>query len=313
MPDQAITTKGLTKRYGRLNAVDNLEMTVREGELYGLLGRNGAGKTTTIGMLTTLIAPTAGEAAVAGRDIVAEPAAVRRSVGVVLQEHALDRWLSVEENLRYLASSYRIPRRQHRERVDLTLERLGLTGLRRKVVGELSGGNQRRLEIAAGILHDPQVLFLDEPTVGLDIEARRSIWEHVHNLRKGGTTVVLTTHYLEEADALADRVGIMERGQIVLEGTPQEVKAALGGREITAGVKGDWPEDILFALRALGPLSVREDGDLRLRPVSEDGVKSALSLLAGPAVVLTNLRVGSASLDEAFLAAVGQRHSEGSL
>lgn len=307
MPDQAITTKVLTKRFGHHAAVDSLTMTVETGEVYGLLGRNGAGKTTTIGMLTTLLAPSSGEAQVAGHDVVAEAAAVRRTVGVVLQEHALDRWLSIEENLLYLAAAYRIPGQERRDRVGLALERLGLSEVRRQVVGELSGGNHRRVEIAAGILGEPRVLFLDEPTVGLDVEARRNIWEHVQGLTGAGITVVLTTHYLEEADALANRVGIMERGRLVLEGTPQEVKAAVGRREITARVEGTWPDDVLAGLRALGPLSPGNGGEIVLRLVSRDGVQSALGLLAASSLSLTELHVGVASLDEAFLAAIRQR------
>ena len=225
----AVLTEGLSRRFGDLVAVDQLELQIDHGEVFGLLGRNGAGKTTTIKMLITLLAPSAGTALVAGYDILQHPAQVRRAIGYVPQLVSADGSLTAYENLLVFARLYHIPRRERRARIDDALRFMGLDQAAHRLVNQFSGGMVRRLEIAQSMLHRPAVLFLDEPTVGLDPAARRSVWEELRRLiAREGTTLVLTTHDMEEADELCDRVVIMDRGRIVGAGAPAELKAARG-------------------------------------------------------------------------------------
>jgi len=221
--------RGLTRRFGALVAVDNLVLSIDKGEMFGLLGPNGAGKSTTIKMLTTLLPPTQGTALVDGFDIVRQPGAVRRIIGYVPQMLSADGTLTGVENLLVFARLYDLPRRERRERVRAALDFMGLSDAADRPVRQYSGGMIRRLEIAQSMLHNPRVLFLDEPTVGLDPAARRAVWDHIEELRgRTGATIVLTTHQMEEADALCDRIAIMHRGARVAQGTPAELKGALG-------------------------------------------------------------------------------------
>nr|PZN44649.1 MAG: multidrug ABC transporter ATP-binding protein [Bacillota bacterium] len=225
----AIVTVGLTRRFGTFTAVDGLDLTVPAGSIFGLLGPNGAGKSTTIKMLTTLLPPTGGTARVAGFDVVREPTQVRRRIGYVPQLVSADGSLTAYENLMVMAKIYGVPRAERRDRVLQVLEFMGLRDVAHTLVSRFSGGMVRRLEIAQSMLHRPAVLFLDEPTVGLDPVARRSVWEHVQRLRRDyGTTILVTTHYMDEADQLCDWVAIMHRGRVVTVGTPAELKAAVG-------------------------------------------------------------------------------------
>ncbi|MEU0560271.1 ATP-binding cassette domain-containing protein [Dactylosporangium maewongense] len=222
-------TRGLTRRFGELLAVDHLDLLVPQGMVFGLLGRNGAGKTTTIKMLTTLLAPTEGTARIAGFDIGTQPARVRRLVGYVPQLLSADGALTALENLLVFARLYHIPRAQRRTRIDAALASVGLQDAAHKLVRDFSGGMIRRLEIVQSMLHRPAVLFLDEPTIGLDPVARHGIWEQLRNLiAQEGTTLFLTTHDMEEADELCGQVAIMHRGTVVVHGTPEELKARLG-------------------------------------------------------------------------------------
>ena len=224
-----LETDGLTRRFGALTAVDRLTISVRAGEVFGLLGPNGAGKTTVIKMLTTLLRPTSGGARVAGFDIACQASSVRRAIGYVPQALSVDGSLTGYENLLIFAKLYDIPRREREKRLRDGLAFMGLTDAANKLVREYSGGMLRRLEIAQSTLHRPRVLFLDEPTIGLDPLARKAVWEHVEHLRDGfGTTIFLTTHYMEEADSLCDRIAIMHRGKMVAIGTPGELKASIG-------------------------------------------------------------------------------------
>ena len=224
----AIEARGLVKRFGETTALAGLDLSVPQGGCFGLLGPNGAGKTTTLHILTTLARPDAGEALLLGRDVVEERSAVRRDVGIVFQESTLDPELTPREHLELYARLYHLA--EPRTRVAEMLELVGLTDSAERPVRQLSGGMRRRLEIARGILHAPRVLFLDEPTLGLDVAARRTIWEYLRALReREGTTVFLTTHYLEEADALCERVAILDRGRVVACDAPEALKAALGG------------------------------------------------------------------------------------
>jgi len=226
--------RGLTRRFAALVAVNGLCLSIQRGEMFGLLGPNGAGKSTTIKMLTTLLPPTAGTALVDGFDIVHQAGAVRRIIGYVPQMLSADGTLTGRENLLVFARLYDLPRRERRGRVEAALGFMGLLEAADKQVRQYSGGMIRRLEIAQSMLHRPRILFLDEPTVGLDPAARRAVWDHIGELRsRTGATIILTTHQMEEADSLCDRIAIMHMGTLVAEGTPGELKASLGGRGAT--------------------------------------------------------------------------------
>lgn len=225
-----LETYGLTRRFGTLTAVNNLTMFIEAGEVFGLLGPNGAGKSTAIKMLTTLLPPTSGDAQIAGYSVTRRAGEVRRLIGYVPQMISADGTLSGYENLLIFAKLYDIPRREREQRVRDALAFMDLTDAADKLVRTYSGGMIRRLEIAQSLLHRPRVLFLDEPTVGLDPGARRLVWEHVRQLRENyGTTIFLTTHLMDEADVLCDRVAIMHLGNIAATGTPAALKASIGG------------------------------------------------------------------------------------
>jgi ABC-2 type transport system ATP-binding protein len=225
----AIETEELAREFeGGIKAVDGVDLAVAKGEIYGFLGPNGAGKTTTVRMLTTLLLPTGGRAVVAGYDVAEDAAAVRRKIGVALQEAALDPLMTGRELLQLQATLHGMPKGQGRELGDKLLDRVGLTQAADRRVGTYSGGMRRRLDLATALVHSPEVLFLDEPTTGLDPVSRQAIWEEVERLNDEGTTVFLTTQYLEEADVLADRVGIISGGRLVAEGTPEALKAEVG-------------------------------------------------------------------------------------
>src|SRR5439155_17926207 len=210
-------------------AVDGIDLRVEPGEIYGFLGPNGAGKSTTVLMLTTLLPPTAGTARVGGFDVVTQGPEVRKAIGAALQEAALDPLLTGREHLRLQTAMHGIRGEERKRRSDELLERVGLSEAANRRVGGYSGGMKRRLDLALALVHGPRILFLDEPTTGLDIQSRSALWQEVSGLaRREGATVFLTTQYLEEADALADRVGIIDRGRIVAEGTPAELKAEIG-------------------------------------------------------------------------------------
>ena len=225
----AVATVGLTRRFEDLVAVDHLDLTIERGTFYGLIGSNGAGKTTAIRMLTTLLPPSLGTARVAGFDIVQQPREVRRRIGYVPQMLSADAGLTGRENLTLSARLYAIPRSERKERINQALAFMGLADVPNALVRTYSGGMIRRLEIAQAMLHRPAVLFLDEPTVGLDPRARHAVWDRLRELRSQfGTSVLLTTHDMEEADALCDEIAIMHRGRVVVSGTPTDLKAAAG-------------------------------------------------------------------------------------
>src|SRR6476469_4625449 len=224
-----VTLHGLRKLYGDFTAVDGIDLRVEAGEVFGLLGPNGAGKSTTIKMLVTLIPPSGGTALVGGYDSVRQAGDVRRLIGYVPQALSADGALTGLENLMVFAKLYDVPRREQRKRVDEALEFMGLTAAANRMVSTYSGGMVRRLEIAQTLIHRPRVLFLDEPTIGLDPVARRAVWEHLEELRvQYGTTLFITTHYMEEAEELAHRIAIMNKGKVVALGTPEELRAAVG-------------------------------------------------------------------------------------
>nr|WP_103666251.1 ATP-binding cassette domain-containing protein [Pseudanabaena sp. BC1403] len=243
-PDQVINqnqddelileTRSLTRDFGQMRAVDNVNIQVKAGEVFGLLGPNGAGKSTTIKMLTTLLPPSSGSAAIAGLDLTHQPSEIRRAIGYVPQSLSADGSLTAYENLLIFSKLYDIPRKYRESRIRDVLEFMGLTEAAHRLVRQYSGGMIRRLEVAQSMLHQPQVLFLDEPTVGLDPLARSYVWALVQQLReKYGTTIILTTHFLEEADSLCDRVAIMQAGKVVVTGIPSELKANLDQENAT--------------------------------------------------------------------------------
>src|SRR5215213_946110 len=228
--------EALTRKFGKLTAVDTMSLSVGRGEVFGLLGPNGAGKTTAIKMLTTLLPPTSGRASLAGYDVVGDASSVRRLIGYVPQTISVDGSLTGYENLLIFAKLYDIPGRVRKPRVRDALAFMGLTDAADKLVRQYSGGMIRRLEIAQSTLHRPPLLFLDEPTVGLDPIARRAVWEHIARLREEtGTTIFLTTHYMEEAERLCNRVAIMHRGRIVIDDSPAGLKASVGDPAATLG------------------------------------------------------------------------------
>ena len=232
--EAVLSTHDLTRRFGALTAVDRLSLTVAPGEVFGLIGPNGAGKTTTIKMLTTLLPPTSGTATVAGFDVVRQATEVRRSIGYVPQLISADAQVSGYENLWVFARLYLIPRAERPARIREALEFMGLGDVGDELVRNYSGGMIRRLEIAQALMHRPRVLFMDEPTVGLDPLARDGVWEQIGRLRERyGTSIVLTTHYMEEADRVCERVAVMHRGRVVALGRPSALKSALGQKDAT--------------------------------------------------------------------------------
>jgi len=225
--DVEVVVRDLRKSYASIEAVRGVSLSIRSGEMYGLLGPNGAGKTSLIKMLVTLSKPSGGTAIVCGYDVGAEPDRVREAIGYVPQEVSVDRSLTGREHLELFAHLYHLPPDSIPARVNEVLEMVELAGRADETAGTYSGGMKKRLDLACGLVHRPRVLFLDEPTLGLDIQTRRRLWEYLRLLKAGGMTMILTTHYLEEADALCDRVGIMDHGRLVVEGTPSELKGEL--------------------------------------------------------------------------------------
>ena len=236
MAEPAIETQQLVREFKKgPRAVDGIDLRVEPGEVYGFLGPNGAGKSTAVHMLTTLLPPTSGRAWVAGHDVVEEGSKVRAAIGAALQEAALDPFLTGREHMKLQTALHGMPRAEARERSDVLLERVGLVQAADRRVGGYSGGMKRRLDLALALVHRPRILFLDEPTTGLDVQSRSALWEEVQRLASDrGVTVFLTTQYLEEADVLADRVGIIDHGRIVAEGTPEELKAEIGRPSVEA-------------------------------------------------------------------------------
>jgi ABC-2 type transport system ATP-binding protein len=235
----AIIVKELTKKFGEFTAVDNVSFSVEPGELFGLLGPNGAGKTTIINMLTTLLLPTAGDAEIAGHGLKRDPHKIRNNIGIIFQDPSLDIGLTGRENLEFHAMMYNIGSDERNKRIREVLDVVGLADKADILVEYYSGGMKRRLEIARGLIHYPKVLFLDEPTLGLDAQTRRSIWEHIRKLNRNyGTCVILTTHYMEEADFLCDRIAIIDHGKIIALDTPSGLKNRLRGDCVSLTIEG---------------------------------------------------------------------------
>ncbi len=303
----AIVVEGLERAFGEVLAVQGIDLQVEEGEIYGFLGPNGAGKTTTVRMLTTLLLPTGGRASVAGHDVVAEARQVRSSIGVALQEAALDPLMTGRELIRLQATLQGLPPARGRQRADDLLERVGLTYAADRRVGTYSGGMQRRLDLAAALVHEPRVLFLDEPTTGLDPVSRKTIWEEVRELNEEGTTVFLTTQYLEEADQLADDVGIIDRGRIVAEGTPEALKGEVGNPHVELLVGEGAVPEAERVCAGLGKLLPPKDGKRVLLEVANGAadVPRVVRALDEAGIAVESLELVRPSLDDVFVAKTG--------
>jgi ABC-2 type transport system ATP-binding protein len=309
-PPNGIEVHGLVREFKNgPRAVDGIDLAVRPGEIYGFLGPNGAGKSTTVHMLTTLLPPTAGSATVGGHDIVREGAAVRDLIGVALQDAALDPLLTGQEHMRLQGGLHGLSREEIERRGEALLERVGLSEAADRRVGGYSGGMKRRLDLALALVHGPRILFLDEPTTGLDIQSRSALWQEVSGLaRREGATVFLTTQYLEEADALADRVGIIDRGRIVAEGTPDELKAEIGRPTLEAvPAEGTQVERLEAVLARFGePLPVT-NGSAAVR--LSEGTNELADVVRGfdsEGIEVADLQVHAPSLDDVFLAKTGR-------
>jgi ABC-2 type transport system ATP-binding protein len=307
----AVEVRSLRRTFkGGVEAVRDIDLSVARGEVFGFLGPNGAGKTTTVRMLCTLLPPTAGNASVAGIDVVADPAAVRRRIGVALQEIGLDPVQTGRELLELQCGLYGITGADARARANELLELLGLTDAADRRTKTYSGGMKRRLDLASALVHSPEVLFLDEPTTGLDPASRLTVWEEVGRINGAGTTVFLTTQYLEEADRLCDRLAIIDAGEIVAEGTPERLKAEMGHDVVTLALDGADPAATEAGLDGLPGLEriVAEHDQLAL--YVEDGAGSIAEIVRR--LDRAGIRVGAIatsrpSLDDVFLQATGRR------
>jgi ABC-2 type transport system ATP-binding protein len=302
----AIEVEGLERSFGDLLAVAGVDLEVAEGEIYGFLGPNGAGKTTTVRMLTTLLLPSAGQARVAGYDVVTEAGGVRQSIGVALQEAALDPLMTGRELMRLQATLHGLPNAEGVRRTDALLDRVDLMAAADRRVGTYSGGMQRRLDLAAALVHGPTVLFLDEPTTGLDPVSRKTIWEEVEKLNAEGTTVFLTTQYLEEADQLANRVGIIDSGRIVAEDTPAALKAQVGRPHLELSLAGESHDEAIAICERFGkPLPARDGKVLVELERGAAEVAPVVRALDDAGIAVESLELVEPSLDDVFVAKTG--------
>jgi ABC-2 type transport system ATP-binding protein len=314
----AILVDGLVKQYPKgPRALDGISFAVERGTIFGLLGPNGAGKSTTVKILTTLGAPTEGRAEVAGHDVIRERAAVRRSMGYVAQGSGVDRWATGRENLSLLAHLHGLEGRTARTRVDELLDRFGLSEAAGRQVRTYSGGMRRRLDVAMGLVHRPEVLFLDEPTTGLDPEHRAAMWDEVSRLaERGDLTILLTTHYLEEADRLAHQLAILDAGRIVAEGTPEGLKAELAGDTVEielVGAGDGAPARARDLVAALDVVSEATLAGTALRARVEQGARAVPELvttLEDAGLSVAEVAVKRASLDDVYLRYAGRSFRE---
>jgi ABC-2 type transport system ATP-binding protein len=307
----AIAVEGLRKRYGEVQALDGVSFAVREGEVFGLLGPNGAGKSTTVRVLVTLTTPDAGTATVCGHDVVRDPGAVRRTIGYVPQESGIDRRATGRENLLLQGRVHGLGGRPLRARIDELLELVGIADAADRIVDGYSGGMRRRLDIALGLVHRPRVLFLDEPTTGLDPEARVAMWAEVGRLaRQESLTILLTTHYLEEADELADRLAIVSRGRVVVEGRPSELKSGLAGDAVHVELANGRVADARAVLeRAQAPVEAElPDGRTLVSRVPDGGqaLPGILAALARASIPVARVSIHRPSLDDVYLHYTGR-------
>jgi ABC-2 type transport system ATP-binding protein len=306
----AITATGLRKSFGDQLVLDGIDLAVPQGTVFALLGPNGAGKTTTIQILSTLIGADAGQAYVAGHDVAHEPDSVRAVIGVTGQFSAVDNLLTGEENLHLMADLRHLGRREGRRRAAELLEQFDLVEAAGKPVATYSGGMKRRLDLAMGLVGDPRIIFLDEPTAGLDPRSRRGMWQMIRELVAGGVTILLTTQYLEEADELADRIALLDHGRLVAEGTADELKRRIPGGHIRLEFAS--ADGLDAAARTLGA-PTRDDEALTLQIPSDGSVESLRALLArldGQSIEVGGLSIHTPDLDDVFLTLTGQPDNE---
>jgi ABC-2 type transport system ATP-binding protein len=310
-PEVAINVAGLGKTFGEIHALDDLDLTIRAGTVFGLLGPNGAGKTTLVRVLATLLAPTTGRAEILGHDVVCEPLAVRRRIGLAGQFAAVDGELTGRENVDMIARLYRMKPHDAARRATEVLERFGLTDAADRRVATYSGGMRRRLDLAAGLIGRPPVVLLDEPSTGLDPRSRQELWAVVDELRRDGTTVLLTTQHLEEADRLAQRIAVVDHGRIAAEGSPAELKAATGGNVLSVRVVD--PNALSEAAATLAGLGRGEppqvdaaDGEIRLAVSDPAASAEAVRLLDARHLAIAAVEMHQPSLDDVFLALTGR-------
>jgi len=313
--DLAIEAEGLVKTYPKgVRALDGVTFSVERGTVFGLLGPNGAGKSTTVKILTTLTAPDEGSAVVAGHDVVREPQRVRQSIGVVGQKHGMDPEATGVEDLRLQGDMYGMSRRDAKARAKELLDRFGLADAQKRRVRTYSGGMQRKLDVALGLMHRPQVLFLDEPTTGLDPEARADMWIEIEQLAADeGVTVLLTTHYLEEADRLASQLAIVDRGRIVAAGTPDELKSELHGDAIVVELAASVNGRALDAIAAVDGVSETAIEGRVLRARADAGARALPAVLAAldaAGVAVDTATVSRPSLDDVYLRHAGRTFEE---
>lgn len=312
----AVVIEGLQKRYGDVQAVKDVSLQIQPGEIFGLLGPNGAGKTTTIRCLCTLTLPDAGKLEVMGVSVIEDPRRVRQRLGYIAQEVALDKVLTGRELLELQAAIYHLPGKLAKSRIDQMVELLELTDWADKKTGTYSGGLKKRLDLAAGLLHQPDVLVLDEPTVGLDIESRSAVWRFLRQLQAAGTTILITSHYLEEVDALADRVAIIDQGKVISSGTPAGLKADVGGERITLRIREFTPLDeaqqiseMLQELPVVQEVIVNsaQGNSLNLVVESEaDALLTVQKALREAGLPTFGIAQSQPSLDDVYLAATGR-------
>ncbi|HLJ74194.1 MAG TPA: ABC transporter ATP-binding protein [Thermoanaerobaculia bacterium] len=309
--EHAIATRALRKTYSpAVVAVEGLELTVNEGEFFGMLGPNGAGKTTTIGILTTRVRATAGEALVAGANVRSDPALVRRRIGVVPQRPNPDRGLSVIENLVFHAAYFGIGRAEATRRATALLDRLGIAEKKNGKVDQLSGGQQQRLMIARALTHEPQVLFLDEPTVGLDPQARLALWDILRDLHRQGRSIIMTTHYMDEADQLCDRIAIMDQGKLLALDTPAKLKAEAPGDTIVEVVFDADTKAVAADAQAIDGVSKAEARGAQLRVFSRRAGEIIPALIAAGesrGLTVRDIHLSRPSLETLFISLTGRK------
>ncbi len=303
----AIHVDKLTKQFGDFTAVDAISFDIKKGEIFGLLGPNGAGKTTTISILSTLLEPTSGTALVNGIDIQKNQDGVRKSIGIVFQDQSLDEELTAWENMDFHGRLYRIPKAVREERISDLLKLVELDDWKDKLVKTFSGGMRRRLEIARGLLHEPSVLFLDEPTLGLDPQTRNHLWDYIHTLNQTkGITIILTTHYMDEADRLCDRIAIIDRGTIIAMDTPEELKKKVGSDVVTVTS----PDSERIATEVSAPWisgTEQHDGQVTIRlHDAEEHITELIRLFGDHGYAITSVSIHQPTLEDVFLHYTGK-------
>lgn len=303
-----ISVKNLEYRYGDFTAVDGISFSVKEGEIFSFLGPNGAGKSTAINVLITLLALQKGEVCIAGYDVTRDPQNVRESIGIVFQEITLDRDMTVWEILEFHGKLYSMPRIERRERIEELLALVELESKRNTRTKQLSGGMKRRLEIARGLMTRPKILFLDEPTIGLDPQTRMRMWDYIRNVNKEGTTIFLTTHYMDEADLLSDRISIIDHGKIIISGTSWELKNTLGRDIIYLETS-----DNAAAIKLLNELPVVKTINQKLKGIlvmiTEDGTKTLpvlMDVIRNAGITISTVNIKKPSMDDVFVYYTGK-------